>query len=126
MTDDETAAEPRIGLRPLTSADAPVLASWGVDDEFRLAVEWSDGTLAEHEAVFRASIANPPAELHRRAAMGGGELVGYIDLHGSEPGVRELGYLIGPRAAWGRGLGTAVARTGLAHGFNGSWDLSVG
>ncbi len=108
---------PEIRLRPLTDADVPVLARWAEDDVFRLAADWSDGTLAEHEAVFRHNIANPPAELLRLAAVHDGRLVGYIDLHGSAPRVRELGYLIGPSAAWGRGLGTAVARAGLAYGF---------
>jgi len=31
---------------------------------------------------------------------------------------RELGYLIGGRDRWNRGLGTLVARAGLAHGFD--------
>lgn len=108
---------PEIRLRPLADADAPVLARWAEDDVFRLAADWSDGTLAEHEAVFRHSIAHAPAELLRLAAVYDGRLVGYIDLHGSAPRVRELGYLIGPSAAWGRGLGRTVARAGLTYGF---------
>jgi RimJ/RimL family protein N-acetyltransferase len=41
-----------------------------------------------------------------------------VDLHGLEPGIRELGYVVGPSTRWGQGLGTALARAGLAHGFD--------
>ncbi len=51
------------------------------------------------------------------AACAHGEVVGYVDLHGDEPDRRELGFVVGRRERWGRGLGTAVARAGLAYGF---------
>ncbi|MDX6283038.1 MAG: hypothetical protein QOH03_4109, partial [Kribbellaceae bacterium] len=45
------------------------------------------------------------------------ELVGYVDLAGGEVGWRELGYVVGPSARWGRGLGGVVARLGVEYGF---------
>lgn len=59
----------------------------------------------------------PPTDLVRLGAVCDQELVGYIDLHGAEPRRRELGYTIGGRERWGRGLGTAAAGAGLAYGF---------
>lgn len=47
-----------------------------------------------------------------------GHLVGYVDLHGCDRERRELSFLVGPAALWGRGLGLAVARAGLTYGFD--------
>ncbi len=46
-----------------------------------------------------------------------GELVGYVDLHGSDLGEKELGFVIGPSHRWGQGLGRCAAEAGLAYGF---------
>lgn len=45
------------------------------------------------------------------------ELVGYVDLHGSDPGEKELGFVIGPSRRWGQGLGRRAAEAGLTYGF---------
>ncbi|WP_344849493.1 hypothetical protein [Kribbella ginsengisoli] len=50
----------------------------------------------------------------RLVAVHGGELVGYVDLAGSEVGWRELGYVV---ERWRLGLGSAGARLGLVCGF---------
>ncbi len=105
-------------LRPLRPADAATLAQWTTDEDFRRQAEWREGlTVEEAQAFWDAAITSPRAELVRLAAVVGEVLVGYVDLHGEEPGSRELGYLVGPSSRWGQGLGTELARLGLAHGF---------
>jgi RimJ/RimL family protein N-acetyltransferase len=106
-------------LRALTADDADVLASWGDDRAFRVEAGWSTELSREQIARFHRGIVEcPPPELLRLAATVDDNLVGYVDLHGTEVGRRELGFLVGPRSAWGRGLGTAVARAGLVHAFD--------
>jgi RimJ/RimL family protein N-acetyltransferase len=73
--------------------------------------------LAGHEAHWRRLIAEPEADRLRLAAVVGDELVGYVDLVGGEAERRELGYVVGPSARWGRGFGGAVARLGVEYGF---------
>ncbi|MEV4342904.1 GNAT family N-acetyltransferase [Actinoplanes sp. NPDC049596] len=105
-------------LRPLTPADAPTIASWAGDPVFVAGAGWTP-TLspAAHVAFQLNLITNPPPELIRLGAVENGDLVGYVDLHGTEPARRELGYVIGDSRRWGRGLGGAAARAGLTHGF---------
>jgi len=111
-------SSPEVQLRSLVAADAVVFAAWGKDRVFCEHADWSLGTSAAgRRNWWRAMIAEPPPDLIRRAACVSGEVVGYLDLHGSESDRRELGYLIGGRDRWGRGLGTLVARAGLAYGF---------
>ncbi|MGO1975020.1 MAG: GNAT family N-acetyltransferase [Propionibacteriaceae bacterium] len=62
-------------------------------------------------------ISAPPPDLVRLGADCDQELVGYVDLKGTAPGRRELGYTIGGRDRWGLGLGTAAAAAGLTYGF---------
>lgn len=108
-----------VRLRPLEPDDAPVLASWADDplfcDEAGWARDLDPGLRRERWAGL---IAAPPADLLRVAAVVNGEVVGYVDLHGSEAGRRELGYLVGGRERQGKGLGTELARAGLAYGFD--------
>ena len=106
-----------VSLRPLRAPDADVLARWAADPQFCRAAEWANRPLEEHRAVLRHRIQSPPGDLLRLGAIQSDDLVGYVDLHGSEPSRRELGYLIGPRERWGRGLGLAVAAAGLRYGF---------
>ena len=95
-----------------------MFAEWGTDRVFCERAGWSpDTTLADRREWWAATITQPPSGLLRLAACVSGEVVGYVDLHGSESGRRELGYLIGGRDRWNRGLGTLVARAGLAYGF---------
>lgn len=105
-------------LRPLEPGDAPVMAAWGDDLLFCDEAGWSrDLDPAERRERWAELVAEPPADLLRLAAVVDGEVVGYVDLHGSEPGRRELGYLVGGRERFGKGLGTAMARQGLDHAF---------
>ncbi len=96
-----------------------MFAEWGTDPVFCEHAGWSPGTaLADRREWWAAMIAQPPPGLIRLAASVSGEIVGYVDLNGSESDRRELGYLIGGRDRWNRGLGTLVARAGLAYGFD--------
>lgn len=109
---------PKVQLRSLAAEDALVFAGWGADRVFCEYAGWSSDTAAsDRREWWAAAIAQPPQDLIRFAACVSGEVIGYVDLHGAEPDRRELGYLIGGRERWNRGLGTVVARVGLAYGF---------
>jgi RimJ/RimL family protein N-acetyltransferase len=111
-------AGPNIHLRPLTPGDAQVIAAWGSDDEFCRAADWTVGMPpSEYRAIQEQLIAQPPSDLIRLGAVFDRQLVGYVDLHGSESGCRELGFVIGERRHWRQGLGRAVAEAGLRFGF---------
>ncbi|OFE15704.1 hypothetical protein BA895_21520 [Humibacillus sp. DSM 29435] len=102
----------------MTLEDADVIAGWAADEDFCRAAEWSLGLSREEHRQFQARlICSPPSDLVRLGAVLEGQLVGYLALHGDEPHRRELGFLIGPRTLWGRGLGRATARAGLRRGF---------
>jgi RimJ/RimL family protein N-acetyltransferase len=106
-------------LRPFTWADVPIAAAWGLDDELCRRAEWTVGLpIEEHRKHWESLLRSPSPELIRLAAVSDGELVGYVDLHGTDPDRRELGYVIGRRELWGRGLGTRAARAGLALAFD--------
>ncbi|MBO3083015.1 GNAT family N-acetyltransferase [Cellulomonas fengjieae] len=109
---------PTVSLRPLTVDDAGAIASWARDEEFCRAAEWPVGRGLEfYSSFYRRSISEPPADLLRLGVVHGGHLIGYVDLHGDEPDRRELGYLIGERRLWGKGVGTVAAAAGLEYGF---------
>lgn len=110
---------PRAFLRPMEPADAEVIAAWGDDLLFCDEAGWSrDLDPAERRQRWGELVADPPSDLIRLTAVSDGEVVGYVDFHGDEPKRRELGYIVGGRERWGRGLGTALARAGLDHGFD--------
>ena len=124
MTGHTTAPHRGVSLRPLTIADAVTGSGWAADPVFCRAADWTVGVAPER--VRRPSIrliTKPPTDLVRLGAALGGRLVGYVALQGVEVGRRELGFVIGERTLWGRGLGTAAASAGLHHGF-GSMGLS--
>lgn len=105
-------------LRPLVPADAQTFADWGADPQFCRQAEWRAGRpRADRLRFWRELITDPPADLIRLGAESDQELIGYVDLHGAESGHRELGYTVGGRDRWGRGLGTAGAAAGLTYGF---------
>lgn len=109
---------PEVRLRSLAAGDAAVLAEWGTDRVFCEHAGWSpDTALADRREWWATTITQPPPGLLRLAACVSGEVVGYVDLHGSEPDRRELGYVVGGRDRWGRGLGSLVARAGIVYGF---------
>jgi RimJ/RimL family protein N-acetyltransferase len=111
-------SESTVLLRGLVAADADLIAAWSRDEDFCRAAGWSIRPVEQHRAFQRRLIANPPADLLRLAAIQDGHLVGYVDLHGSAPDRRELGFLVGPREVWGQGLGMAAASAGLRYGFH--------
>jgi RimJ/RimL family protein N-acetyltransferase len=109
-------------LRPLEHADAAVLAAWGEDTTFCRHTGWTmTSRVALHDFWVR-QVEDPPDGLIRLAvedanAATDGDLVGYVDLHGTDPGEKELGFVIGPSHRWGQGLGRRAAEAGLAYGF---------
>lgn len=112
-------------LRPMVVSDAETLASWALDPVFCAHAGWKRRETADGAASWwRAAIAEPDAASIRLLAVRGEEPVGYVDLHGDESCVRELGFVIGPSSRWHQGVGTAAARAGLAYGFT-VLDLSA-
>lgn len=108
----------KVFLRPLGLDDVSALASWGLDRRFCEQAGWTtDLSLAGRESRWQGLISEPKSDHLRLGAVADGELVGYVDFAGGEPDHRELGYVIGPSARWGKGLGGAIARLGLHHGF---------
>lgn len=105
-------------LRPLQLHDADVFAAWGADSEFCREADWTPGLpYTERRRFHQALIQSPPTQLLRLGATHEGLLVGYIDLHGDEPHRRELGFVIGERRRWGKGLGRLAGAAGLDYGF---------
>lgn len=108
-----------VQLRPLVVDDAEVIAAWGDDPEFCRAAGWSaTASRSERGARLRQVIQTPPVVLLRFGVVHEGELVGYVDLRGSDAQQRELGFVIGGRDRWGGGLGAAAARAACVLGFS--------
>lgn len=108
-----------VSLRAMRPSDAETFAAWGEDREFCEAAGWNPDLSRETRFnSWRALIADQPPGLLRLMADLGGHIVGFADLNGLEPHRRELGFLVGSRNDWGRGLGTAIARAGLAYGLD--------
>ncbi|BFU42377.1 GNAT family N-acetyltransferase [Krasilnikovia sp. MM14-A1004] len=109
---------PAVTLRVLTPQDAAVIAGWASDPQFCREAEWTPGLPAhEYERFQRRLIETPPHDLIRLGACSGSDLVGYVAFQGDEPARRELGFVIGVRNLWGRGLGRGAAAAGLRYGF---------
>jgi RimJ/RimL family protein N-acetyltransferase len=108
-------------LRSLQYADAGVLAAWGEDMTFCRHTGWTMTSQAALRNFWVRQVEDPPAGLIRLAVedadAAAGDLVGYVDLHGTNPGEKELGFVIGPSHRWGQGLGRRAAAAGLAYGF---------
>jgi RimJ/RimL family protein N-acetyltransferase len=115
-----TQSRPGVRLRRLTLADCDVAARWGADPDFCVYAGWTvHRPTADRARLWRDLVTEPQDDLLRLAAVDeSDDLVGYVDLMGLEPTRRELGYLVGSRAHWGRGWGTAIAAAGLYHGFS--------
>lgn len=107
-----------IALVALHPGDADTIAAWGDDPEFLRAAEWSTGsTHDDRSSRLRRLIETPPVDLLRLGVQHEGVLVGYVDLRGTDGHERELGYVIGDRWRWGRGLGFAAASAACTFGF---------
>jgi RimJ/RimL family protein N-acetyltransferase len=105
-------------LRTLVPSDVAVYARWGLDRRLCEHAGWTvDLPLSGYEAHWEKLVNDPPPNLIRLAAVDDDEVVGYADLHGYHPDLRELGYVVGPSSRWGQGIGTTIAHLGLAHGF---------
>jgi RimJ/RimL family protein N-acetyltransferase len=109
---------PEVSLRSLVPEDARIIAGWGDDPVFVAHADWTERSPAETLAFWESRTRRSPDGLIRLGADEDGALVGCVDLHGDEPDRRELGYVVGPRRNWGRGLGTAIATAGLSHAFD--------
>ena len=109
---------PLVALCPLDQNDAKVIASWASDLEFCRAAEWSHSkSPLEHLQFHQRLISSLPETLVRLGAIELDRLIGYVDLQGGDLHRRELGFVIGGRENWNRGLGRAVASAGIRHGF---------
>ena len=107
-----------VTLRPFELRDADVMARWAADPEFCREADWTPGLpFSERQRFHRRLIQSGPSDLIRLGVIHRGVLVGYVDLHGDEPHRREIGFVIGERGRWGRGLGRWAAAAGLDHGF---------
>lgn len=103
-----------VTLRPLEPTDVPTYTSWGRDRRFCEHAGWTvDLPAADHEDHWRRIIEHPGPDLLRQAAVDGDDVIGYVDLFGTEPDRRELGYVVGPSDQWGHG---GVARTSCSSG----------
>ncbi|RII42648.1 N-acetyltransferase [Galactobacter valiniphilus] len=107
-----------VELRKAEASDAATFAAWELDPVFCAHNDWSFGS-PQDESIewWTRSLGQPDVELTRLVALVEGEVVGYVDLHGAEADIKELGYAVAPSERWGTGMGTALARTGLAYGF---------
>lgn len=112
-------ATPEVRLRALTLPDCDAAARWGEDPDFCAYAGWTvDRSTADRARLWRELVRDPHDDLLRLAAVDvAGALVGYVDFMGLGRDRRELGYLVGSRAHWGRGWGTAIPAAGLDHGF---------
>ncbi|GAA1710488.1 GNAT family protein [Kribbella yunnanensis] len=109
--------ESPVFLRPLELADIATYADWGADRRLCEHAGWTlDLPRPAHEAHWQRTLEK--GELLRLAAVRGDEVIGYVDLAGTDSDHRELGYVVGPSTRWGEGLGTTIARLGLEHGFS--------
>ncbi|MBL7259153.1 GNAT family N-acetyltransferase [Paractinoplanes lichenicola] len=105
-------------LRRLTARDAPVIAAWATDPEFVREAGWPPTRSADEYLRHHADlIKEPPPGFLRLGVRAGDDLVGYVDFYGEDPERREIGFLIGLRNLWGRGLGRAAVAAGLRYGF---------
>ena len=108
-----------VTLRTLAIQDADVIAAWAADPEFCREADWTtDLSFTESQRFHQTLIQSPPPELIRLGVIHEGLLVGYVDLHGDEPHRRELGFVIGERSRWSRGLGRRAGAAGLDYGFD--------
>src|SRR5699024_11057980 len=111
-------SSPVIRLPPLHPDDAGTIAGWAADPVFVAHAGWSpDRERSTMYEFWHGMAIAPPRELVGLGATPEWGIVGYADLHGADTSERELGYAVGASARWGQGLGTAVARAGLRHGF---------
>lgn len=118
MSSVESHPAARYALRPLAHGDEDDIAGWSRDREFCRAAGWTtDLPIGEHVDFWRRLIDEPPPELLRFVLLENDVIVGYTDLHGSAPEARELGFAVGDRARWGRGLGRIAATLTLDHAF---------
>lgn len=117
---DDALVTRSIGLRALEQRDIETAARWGLDDVFCRAAEWNpDQTLEDHHRRWTGIVTAPSDELIRLGVvLADDRLVGYVDLYGDEPSRRELGFVIGDRTVWGKGIGTIAASLMLDHGFD--------
>jgi [ribosomal protein S5]-alanine N-acetyltransferase len=103
----------RLTLRPLTRADAPVLASMAGDP--RVAMKLADIALPFDETAARAWL--KPTWMDVRIGIEReGELIGSISYHYALGAVGGLGYWLGSDH-WGKGYAREAAGAVVRHGF---------
>ena len=108
-------------FRPLDTSAVPQLARWHADEVFCAHAGWQHFPDAERSmavARWERLLRTPHPLLIRHVASERGVPVGYIDLYGSGPRERELGFLVGPSSRWNRGYGLRIAHYGVEYGFS--------
>lgn len=120
----ESRGSTSLTLRPIQEKDIEHLSRWGRDDQFCAAAEWTPGlSLADLTRFWEQWLGAPPQDVLRLLVVDDRDSpIGYVDLHGSDPDRRELGFVIGDIRDWGKGLGRLAASLMLNLAFD---DLAL-
>lgn len=94
-----------ISLRQLTAEDAPDLADWGMDREFRVAAGWSDRTRDGYLRFHTDHLVNMPEDEVMLGITRQDRLVGYVCFYLDSQTGCELGIAVGPSSNWSHGYG---------------------
>lgn len=102
----------------MLEGDAQTFASWELDETFCFEAGWEPhATLEEASAWWKWRFLHPKADTVRLVGVHERTVIGYADLYGSSSAERELGFAVGPSAAWGRGLGAALTHASASFAF---------
>lgn len=109
-----------VTLRPLELDDIDTLYSWACDSELEILAGWGP---RESRSAFRERYEKRITEPEDNLAMFGieaeGRLIGYLQLYQIDEAERRaaVGFLIGEKTLWGRGIGTTALRLWLDYAF---------
>ncbi len=111
--------ETRVTLRPIAETDLPDFVRWFNDVEVTEFTAMEAGALTiEREREWFAGISDPASRDRYWAIEADGELIGNCALCPDEAGqIADFGIVIGEKAYWNRGCGTAAMRVALRIGF---------
>lgn len=109
----------RVGLRPIAEADLCDYVQWLNDPEVTEFMEIeSGGHTLETARAWLAQFSNPGSASRAWAIEVDGRHIGNCNLTTREPGHSAyFGIMIGDKAKWGKGYGTAATRKALHIGF---------
>ena len=109
----------RVKLRPHTEADLPNYVEWLNDPEVTEFTDLESGNITlEGEREWFRAISAPGCSARNWAIRADGRPVGLCSLVPDAPGQKaHFGIIIGDKAAWNKGYGTAALREVLRIGF---------